>query len=107
MHDVARAIVAEYRVVLVLTGRREAPVAAFLETNEFLVAEVPAARPLIDVAAHGARVSDLRRADFAGRSITAGYSSRRPVFDKIDDLHRGADLQAAVGRRATFASRHS
>ena len=54
MHDMAWTIVAEYRVVLVFTGGREAAVAAFLETNKFLIPEVPAARPLIDVAAYGA-----------------------------------------------------
>ena len=62
MDDVARAV-AEDRVELVLAIDGEAARAALLQAVELLVPEVPAARPLHQVAADGADVADLRRAD--------------------------------------------
>src|SRR5262245_29148737 len=57
MDDVARAVVAEDRVVLVLAGDGKAARTALLEAHEFLVAVVPTARALVDVAADGTLVS--------------------------------------------------
>ena len=65
MDDVARAA-AEDRVELVFAGEREAGVAAVLEARE-TVAEVPAPRPLADVAGERPDVADLRRRDALGR----------------------------------------
>ena len=62
-----RRAAAEDGVELVLARRREAGVAALLEADELLVAEVPAARALIQVAADGSLVADLRRAHFDRR----------------------------------------
>src|SRR5215471_15449047 len=97
MHDVARSAVSENRVKLILAGRREAAISALLEADEFFIAEIPAARTLIDVAADGSGVPDLRGSDLSG---SRGKRRIRPrdllVFDQIDDLHRRADLDASV-----------
>src|SRR4029078_1231482 len=63
MHDEAGAA-AEDSLELVLARGREAPVAALLEADELLVAEVPAAWPLVEIAADGTLIAHLRRADF-------------------------------------------
>ena len=97
VHDVARTAVTENRVKLILAGRREAAIATLLEADEFFIAEIPAARTLIDVAADGSGVPDLRRADLSG---SRGKRRIRPrdllVLDQINDFHRGADLHASV-----------
>ena len=99
MNDVAGAI-AEDRVELVLAFHREAARAALLQAVELFVAEVPAARPLHDVAADRAHVADLRRADAFGRRDERGKQlSRRRMLGKIDDLRRRADAQSAIRRR--------
>ena len=67
MDDVARPV-AEDGVELVFSFRREAPVTALLVADELFVAEVPAPRTLVDVAADRALVPDLRRADFDRRT---------------------------------------
>src|SRR5262249_9225064 len=60
MNDVAQ--LATYDgVVRVLTGDREAEVAALLVASEVLASEEPAPRPLIDVSAQRAEVADQRR----------------------------------------------
>ena len=51
---------------MVLPGRREAAVAALLVAEELLVAEVPTARALIQVAANSPLMADLRRSHLAG-----------------------------------------
>src|SRR5689334_21076644 len=99
MDDVAGAA-AEDGVELVFTLRRETPVAALLVADELLVAEVPAARTLVDVAADGSLISDLRRADFDllgrdGRIQAADLG----VLRDVDHSHRGPDPQAAVRMR--------
>ena len=66
MDDVARSVVAEDGVILVLAVHGEAARAALLVADELFVAEVPAARTLVDVAADRALIADLRRADQAG-----------------------------------------
>ena len=87
MDDVARAVVAEDRVILVLAGRREAAVAALLEADELLVAEVPAPRPLIDVPADRTLVADLRRPDLPRRVDDCGVQFRGLcVLREVDDL---------------------
>ena len=79
---------------------REAPVAALLEADELLVAEVPAARPLVEVAADGPLVPDLRRADFDRRRRDRGIQPRDlGVLGDVDHLHRRADAQAAADAR--------
>src|SRR5689334_7557402 len=91
---------AEDRVELVFSLRRETDVPPFLEADELLVAEVPATRALIEVAADGSLIADLRRAD-----LDCGMRDRRVqlgdlgVFGKVDELHRGANLQPAAGCR--------
>src|SRR5439155_6207228 len=75
MHDVARTVVAEDRMKLVFTRWREAAVAALLIAVEFLVAEIPAARPLIDIAADGTLVADLRRPDVSSRGNDRGIKA--------------------------------
>ena len=86
-------------------GDREAAVAALLEADELLVAEVPAARPLIEVAADGALVADLRRADFDRRRGDRRIQPRDlRVLGEVDHLHRRADLQAAVDAASIVAS---
>src|SRR5258708_40259682 len=62
MNDGADAVV-EDRVVVVLAVLREAVGAAFFAAMEILRAEVPAARPLHQIAANGPHVANLRRAD--------------------------------------------
>src|SRR5262249_57314118 len=96
---VARSVVAEDGVVLVLAGRREAAAAALLEADEFFAAEVPAARTLVDVAADRSLVADLRRPDFARRDRHRRIESAHlRVLGEVDDLHRRTDLQAAARR---------
>ena len=75
MDDVA-GTVAEDRVELVLAVHGEAARAALLQAVELLVPEVPAARTLIQVAADGAGVANLRRADFPGGLHERGIESR-------------------------------
>ena len=67
--------------ILVLAVHGEAARAALLQASELLVAEVPAARTLIEVAADGAGVADLRRADFGRRlGTSAGYILRASAW---------------------------
>ena len=84
---------------LVFTGRREAAISAFLEADEFFVPEVPAARPLIDIAADSSLVADLRGTDFSRRCHDGRiFSSDVVILCEIDDLHGRANLQSAVRR---------
>src|SRR5207248_5686936 len=97
MHDVRRPV-AENGMELILTRGCETGVAALLEADELLVAVIPAPRPLIDVAADSALIADLRRADVARRFDERRIQLRDlRVLGEIDDFHRGADLQAALG----------
>src|SRR6516165_2381830 len=83
---------------LILARRREAAIAALLEADEFFIAEIPAARALIDVASDSAGIPDLRRSDFSGCGCKQWIRPRDfLVLDEVDDLHRGADFHAAVG----------
>ena len=59
MDDVAE-LAADDRVVAVVAGDGVAEVATFLVAVEVLAAEVPAAWPLVDVAAEGPEVTDER-----------------------------------------------
>src|SRR4029450_4205512 len=60
MNDCAD-LIAEDSVVVVLSGLREAAVATLLQAMKLLAAEIPATRPLQDVAADGRDVADVRR----------------------------------------------
>ena len=74
-------------------------VPALLEADELLVAEVPAPRPLIEIAADRPLIADLRRADFDRRRDDRGIQPRDVgVLGQIDHLHGRADPQAAVDR---------
>ena len=76
-------------------GDREAGGAALLEADELLVAEVPAARPLIEVAADGALVADLRRADLDGRRGDRRiHLGDLCVLGQVVDGHRRADTSS-------------
>src|SRR6266487_2872194 len=98
--DVARTVVAEDRVVLVFAADGEAARAAFLETDELLVAEVPAARPLVDVAADGPLIANLRRPDFSRRVPNRRVQLRDlRMLGEVDDLDRRSDPQTTVRRR--------
>src|SRR5690606_40401243 len=94
-------------VVLVLAVDREAPRPALLQARELLVAEVPASRPLQQVAAHRAEVADLRRADFAGRLRQGAILAPYPRMGlEVDEPGGGADPEAAfrqVGDRGVEA----
>src|SRR5439155_18631543 len=96
VNDVAGAFVAEDGMVLILSADREAAVAALFEADELFVAEVPAARPLVEVAADRALIANLRRADFARR-----FHDRRietadlRVLGEIGHPHGGANPQTA------------
>ena len=99
MDDVTGAV-AEDRVVLVLALDGEAPRAALLQAVELLVAEIPAARPLHDVAADGAHVPNLRRADFIRRGGQRREQlSCRRVLGEIGELDGRADPEPAVAGR--------
>src|SRR5262249_28533919 len=65
--DDARVPLGEDRGVAIFAVEGKALVAAFQEADGGLVAEVPAAVALAEVAAEGAHVADLRAADVAGR----------------------------------------
>src|SRR5262249_29051363 len=98
MHDVTGPAVSENRMELILARRREAAIPALLETDEFFIAEIPAAWPLIDVAADRSGVTDLRRSDLAGSGGKHGIQSGNLlVLEQIHDLHGRADLHASVG----------
>src|SRR5262249_61765404 len=98
MHDVTRPVVSENRMKLILAGRREAAIAALLEADEFFIAEIPAARTLIDVAADGSGVPDLRRPDLSGSAGERRVQARDLLMlQKINYLHRRADLHASIG----------
>src|SRR5215831_16370922 len=85
MHDVARSIVSENGMKLILARRRKAAVAALLETDEFFIAEIPAPGTLIDVPADGSGVSDLRRPDFSRSAGKRRVRSRDLlVFHQVD-----------------------
>src|SRR5690606_9688551 len=65
---------------------------------ELLVAEVPAARPLEQVAADRAEVADLRRPDLSGRlrqrRVLAAHAR---MCLELDELRGGPDAQTALG----------
>ena len=86
-------------VVLVLTVHGEAGGASFFQAGELLVPEVPAPRTLIDVAADGADVPDLWRADFSRR---IGDCRIHPagigVLGELRERHRRANPHPAVRR---------
>ena len=88
MNDGA-AVVVEDRVILVLAGEGEAGIAALARAMMGARAEIPAARPLQQVAADGGDVADLRAGGGAGR-LGQGAIAR-------------ADL--VIGARAARASR--
>src|SRR5438105_10183598 len=100
MDDVARTVVAEDRVVLILAVDREAARSALLVADELLGAEVPAPRTLVDVAADRPLVANLRRADFDRRRVDGGIQAADLlILEEVDDLDRRADLQSAVRQR--------
>ena len=106
MDDVARAAAEDgVELVLAVHGEKQR-VAALLEADELLVAEVPAARPLVEVAADRALVADLRRADFDRRRARPPDTAARPraCSARSTIFIAGADLQAAVWRGVTVAS---
>src|SRR5215472_2218055 len=98
MHDKTRAP-AENRVKLVLARNGEARVSALLEADELFIAEVPATRPLIEIAAHGRLVPNLRRPNFDGRGADGRiHPSYLCVLGKVNHLAGGADPKSAVQR---------
>src|SRR5688572_28553913 len=97
MHDMARAIVAEDRVVLVLPSRREAAVAPLLVTVELFGSEVPAAGALVEIAANGPLIADLRRADVPGRLDYCRIEPRdQRVLHQVHYLDRRADPESPI-----------
>src|SRR5438552_907488 len=88
MHDRA-GLVGDDGVILVLALERVADVAALLAAVEVGRAEIPAARPLHQVAADGGHVADLRR----GR-VRARLAERRPLL-----LHRRVRLDRRQGHQ--------
>ena len=64
--DDAAMALGEEGVVLVFAVQGEAALAALEQTGDMLVAEIPAAVALAQVAAERAHVADLRAADLAG-----------------------------------------
>src|SRR6476620_5799618 len=100
MHDEARAA-SEDRVELVLACRGEALIAALLEADELLVAEVPATRALIQVAADSPLVPNLRCADFDRGERDCGIQlGDLWMLGQVCHLHRGADFQSTARHRA-------
>src|SRR4029450_7107444 len=100
MNDVARTVVAEDGVVLILAVHGEAARAALLVADELFVAVVPAAGALIDVAADRRLVPDLRRADLDGRRRHRRVEpGDLRLLGEIDDLHRAAHPQTAGADR--------
>ena len=97
MDDRASAVV-EDRVIRVLAVDRVAVAAALAQAAERGGAEVPAARPLQQVAAQGRDMADLRARSAGGRiakcRVAAPHERVRGQFGQRD--HR-ADAQAAVG----------
>src|SRR5579884_2277899 len=81
-------------MVGVLAGDGEAEVAALLVAVELGVAEVPAARALVDVAADGADLADVGRGNGAGRLRQGGVvlPDRRGGLDRRQ-RRQGADCQ--------------
>src|SRR5262245_59376609 len=99
MNDVARALVAEDGVVLVLAVHGKAARSALLEADELLVPEVPAARALVEVAADRSLIANLRCADETGSVEQRGVKTPHLcVRGEVDDPDGRSDLQAAVGR---------
>ena len=99
---------AEDRVVLVLAVHGEAARAALLQAVELLVAVVPAARTLVQVAADRADVADLRRADFFRRLRQSGIHPRGlRVGREIRERDRRADAQSAVRASSRSSCRGS
>ena len=99
MNDVAGPV-AEDRVELVLPFHREAARAALLQAVELFITEIPAARPLHDVAANSSDIADLRRANaFGGGHQCREQLARRCMLGEVDDLGGRADAQSTISGR--------
>src|SRR5262245_34807160 len=75
--DHAGVAFGEDRVILVLAVQGEALGAVFEQAFDVLVAEIPAAVALAEIAAEGAHVANLRSADHAGSSRQAGKDAAK------------------------------
>src|SRR5437016_6323577 len=91
MHDDARLTFGEDGVVAVFAVDGEALLAALEQAVDMLVAEVPAAVALAEIAAERAHVSDLRAADVAGRR-----GQRREAFLQFGVLRDIRQLDAGT-----------
>ena len=100
MDDDALVALGEDGVIAVLAVEGEALVAALEQAVDVLVAEVPAAVALAQVAAERAHVADLRPADLAGRrrQRRRTASARSRVVGDVGQLDAGADRACSAGR---------
>src|SRR5579862_9210266 len=99
MHDKAGAAT-EDRMELILARKGEAGVASLFETDELLISKIPATRSLIEVPAHPALISDLRRTNFDCRRADGRIHARDFfMLGQIDDFCCRTDAQTALERR--------
>src|SRR4030095_4043771 len=71
---------------------------ALLQARELLVAEIPATWPLIEVAADGPGVANLRRAASLRGLHERGVQARDVgIRHEIGERDRGANAQASIG----------
>ena len=98
MHDEA-TIATGHAQVFAHTLHRIAPVAAALQAYGEGMAVVPAAGPLVEVAAQGAEVAHLRGRQACGRLGQGGVAAADAgVGGDVGDGGQRADAEAAIGR---------
>ena len=102
--DDARVALGEDGVVAVLAVQGEALVAALEQAVDVLVAEVPAAVALAQVAAERAHVADLRPADLAGRRRQRRDSAcaASALLGDVRQLDAGADRDVGASSPSTL-----
>ena len=103
--DDCAAVVAEHGVILVFSGERKALLAALAQAVMVARAEIPAARPLQQIAAQGRHLAELRAGSLAHRfgERRVAHPYQRMISDR-GERHERADRDAAIG--CWYADKH-